>query len=474
MIILVGVVLVINGGLFDEARSASDEMQYDEDRDALVSVVLGSKDSFGYVNYSVLDRNLPKGFTKAGDKKYKSSKGNIFTVNENGDVIFGEGSGRNPPGISDEELFNLEKYILGDNLTGRNVEEIFNMNTGQFTNSDITFLNGNVNNSVFGAGTYRNDVFNGETHVYFKYKNDGNIYRTRIGTSERNLDGETTRNGYTIPEDGIYKLKIIPADTNIGKTALIEGEKFIVLYDAGEKGPNVQLVSANTLAHDLIYIGYEDNMVDWTASSVISEANIFNDTEAGENVLSNIEKTIYSYNHAIENLNKVLEADVAGITNTDLLDIRCVGTDPINKYNENSNMHDTEFTEGMPANNNKYAQGAFNGKLKDGDTNYAEDMERMWLLGIKEAENEYDYWIASRICDYETDQNTDQNLVKYIDYNIRHGQNTESSILRLNSNSQTNGFYTFSQNRGLRPVITIKADSLSKYLINDNDNNNND
>ena len=53
-------------------------------------------------------------------------------------------------------------------------------------------------------------------NVYFRYKNDGNIYRIRIALGTKGVNGENTQQGYTIPENGIYKLKFIPSMLNTG------------------------------------------------------------------------------------------------------------------------------------------------------------------------------------------------------------------------------------------------------------------
>ena len=466
MLILVTVTInfATNGGLFGKARKTAKDTQLEIDRDQLISAVVGSRKRDGYIDFTFLDSHLPTGFTKIGTNTYKSEKENVFTVDKYGKVTDGTGEGneQTPPGITEEDWFNLEKYILGDNLEGRYLEEIWNKNTSQFTNSDLTFINSNAEDSTFLIFAYINNTLYGEGHVYFRYKNDGNIYRMRVATGAKDANGEDTRQGYTMPENGPYKLKVIPSNTNIGKTAMINGEKFIVLYDAKEQGENVQLISANTYMENSVYIGYADNMIDWTDSSVISAANIFNDTDAGESVLSDVEKAIYSYNHAIENLNNKASELAEGNTNSDLLDIRCVGSNPINKNKENNSMQDIEYTRDLPVNHSKYAPGLFNGKLKDGDTNYGEDVERMWLLQIQTAENGYDYWMASRFNDWAIANAGNPNETKEERYSIVHSPDTRSLILLLKRNDEI----AKSANYGLRPVITIKANSLNKYLVN--------
>ena len=92
------------------------------------------------------------------------------------------------------------------------------------------------------------------------------------------MDQSTWR---TIPiseTETIHKISV--TDENVGKTATIDGEEYIVLYGAGEQGQNVQLISSNVYEPESVNLGFDDNIVDWTDSNIISVANIFEDTES--------------------------------------------------------------------------------------------------------------------------------------------------------------------------------------------------
>ena len=124
--------------------------------------------------------------------------------------------------------------------------------------------------------------------ICIKYAVDENYYIFNVLENENwDIDAEMTT-----PISTSEKIKVeLTADGNVGKTATIDGEKYIVLYDAGEKGENVQLVSANTYEVNNVYLGYNDNWIDWTDSSVIAAANIFEDTESRTKCINKCRKS---------------------------------------------------------------------------------------------------------------------------------------------------------------------------------------
>ncbi len=88
MLILVGVSvsIAINGGLFSTAKKATAETQYQEDKEMLLSAVIGAIDNNAEVDYKELDENLPHGF-KGTQGEYTSEAGNLFCVNKSGNII---------------------------------------------------------------------------------------------------------------------------------------------------------------------------------------------------------------------------------------------------------------------------------------------------------------------------------------------------------------------------------------------------
>ena len=116
-------------------------------------------------------------------------------------------------------------------------------------------------------------------------------------------------------------------------------------------------------------------------------------------MLSDVEKAIYSYNHLVENLNIKCEEVVEDLigANNNVLDVRCIGSNPLNKNSENSVAYTSNNLNNIPDSDwSVYSTGSFNGILKDTDTNYIEDRSQMSDLGISASDNNKSYWIPSR------------------------------------------------------------------------------
>ena len=120
MLILVGVTVnvALNGGLFSTAKTAVNKTQIELDRDILLSAVVGAIGSNGEVDFSVLDKNLPEGFT-GSNGTYISKSGNKFKVDKNGTITYIENG--NEQGTEDEDLAVLKRYFLGENGEGKDV-----------------------------------------------------------------------------------------------------------------------------------------------------------------------------------------------------------------------------------------------------------------------------------------------------------------------------------------------------------------
>ena len=93
MLILVGVTVTValNGGLFITAKQGTDQTQIETEKEQLLGIVMGAIGEDGKVNFNVLDNNLPEGFTKVGEKTYKSNvTGKTYMVSENGSITMVE------------------------------------------------------------------------------------------------------------------------------------------------------------------------------------------------------------------------------------------------------------------------------------------------------------------------------------------------------------------------------------------------
>lgn len=91
MLILVGVTIniVFDEGIFEEAQDANKITQMEIDRQQLRVAVVEAIGDNGLVDFSYLDNNLPEGFTE-NNETYTSPTGNVFAVDENGNITFDE------------------------------------------------------------------------------------------------------------------------------------------------------------------------------------------------------------------------------------------------------------------------------------------------------------------------------------------------------------------------------------------------
>ena len=88
MLILTGVTLSItlgDNGLVNKAKEATTQTQVAMDRELLLSAVVGAIGNDGKVNLSAIV--LPEGFT-GSNGTYTSKNGNVFTVSENGEILY--------------------------------------------------------------------------------------------------------------------------------------------------------------------------------------------------------------------------------------------------------------------------------------------------------------------------------------------------------------------------------------------------
>lgn len=215
---------------------------------------------------------------------------------------------------------------------------------------------------------------------------------------------------------------------------------WVILYDDEING--LQMISVDTLKYNSnnFYLGTKDSSItDW--SSLITVADL-----DGNDNLTNFEKAVYSYNNAIDTLNKACESLVSN--NENIIDVRCVGSNPTNKQAENKILYKTEELENWPINDNDYKAGVGNNIAKGMDTNYISDFERMKELGINETGEVY--WMASR--SIEKGEN-------FVYFSIRlvsdEGDNDSDSLYHIFKLRTGDEDY---HPRGLRPVVSLKKD----------------
>jgi len=274
--------------------------------------------------------------------------------------------------------------------------------------------------------------------VYVTYK--GMIYKVIVGS-----DFVTDDITVAIEDVGV-----------LGKYVQYEGKLWRVLYDEGEYGEGAQLISADTLEVDSVYLGYNDSIINWSDPEVIAEANKFStDNPSETEVLSSVEKAIYSYNHAIENLNTKCASLITD--NSKITAVRSVGSNPSSPNSEAENCS-LEILKTWPQSDSRYPAGTFYGIGKDTDENYLTDYERMGVLGISKSGNSEEYWLASRLVTEYSD---------YVIFKVRHvssGGYLDSDDLWYVNSSGVDGY---DDNDGVRPVVSLKSGILKEAIESD-------
>lgn len=326
------------------------------------------------------------------------------------------------------QLTDLEKYILGANGTGRNLEEIckdsshYDSETNNyiiewnFIDDETTEINEaeKVTHEIHTGYDHYGDSETGyymERYFYIKYED--NLYRFKTVYNSEITDNiylySTTGREVTVPINKNERIKKIevPEGKHIGEEVTFNGIEYIVLYGEGEKEQGVQLITKNAMDngdnfYNYIYLGSRDPMLDNLPEGTITALEK-NKTIGTENEILDLEKALYSYNHAVSTLNSTCEKIIkTGMNDKDknkIVNVRSVGSNP----NSNDTIiredgvlqyySSTDFAQ-WPINDKYYEAGIVNGKVENRDINYLEDYDRLVAIGKVSANNWY--WLASR------------------------------------------------------------------------------
>ena len=162
---------------------------------------------------------------------------------------------------------------------------------------------------------------------------------------------------------------------------------------------------------------------------LITSACVGNDVTLGD---SDFTTSMNSYNNAISTLN-----NAAGVyNNSDYSTARCVGSNPIKPSAEAGYFTSSESY-----------MSAYNGQLKDTDTNYETDYNQMEALKINDIADEY--WLASR--GVYSSSSSSGFSVRCVDASGYVDLSILCDVIsggRANANDDSNG---------LRPVFTLKS-----------------
>ncbi len=395
MLILVGVTVNIslNGGLFDTAKQAAKATEVESEIEQLSSSTWGSIGTDGKVDFEKLNSNLPEGFElKSGT--YVSSKGNRYTIDENGTVE------------ADKVPVELKNYVLGEDLEGKNVTEIVNMNTLKFIDDPDTEENEEETILLMFTNSISMDKDTKYLYAYIKY--NSKAYKVTV-------DEETYN---------IQKLELIyETQGNEGKdlgeiTGDTQYEGWTIIYD---NGTTYEAVSSTTIGNVGIGSGSSSDAIDHYNSAIY---DIY--LELAELALT--EESDIPSSKAIRNVGQRLSWNIGNLNEEEFLKL-----DPAKGY----------FTE-VPSEWTTYSE--YNGKLKNADMEWENDLVRMYYWGISNVDE--DYWIASR--DIIIGEN---NIAFYIYYFSSEGMLMLKPMCSVNSGALNAGSYS---SNALRPIITVE------------------
>ena len=313
--------------------------------------------------------------------------------------------------------FNLEDWFLGEDRQGKQFNTIMT--------TKVEFI---AQSNEPGAGE--------DPYVYLKYQDK--YYKYKL--TEINDDW------YTDAEYGIREIENYTGE-RLGKYVEygdIDGDnkkdKWIIIYDDEIHG--IQMISADSYKYngDKFCLGYNDTLItDWETLGKTSE----------------LERSIYSYNHAISTLNTACDNLISKENrHSKIVGVRCVGSnpDPNNIYSENTTLYETNILDGV-----------FNKKGYSEDLNYEYDCDRMYLINwldidIPDPVNGTDYWLASRKIEEDKNKETCEFCIRDMYWE------TESPNVELIFGCYDEATYNpsggWNASNYLRPVIMLDYDTV--------------
>ena len=190
---------------------------------------------------------------------------------------------------------------------------------------------------------------------------------------------------------------------------------------------------------DIFFLGDEDSSIkNWKL--LIKEADLDDN-----GYLTNFEKSVYSYNNAIDSLNTECKDLIT--ENINIIDVRSAGSNPTDKESENETLYTSDNLEKWPIKNSTYVTGIANGISKGTDENYLSDFERMVSLKINTTGD--NYWLASR---YITDNS--ESVYFWLRSCNDNGEGQPAAMWYTNEKV----VFGFGDGLKLRPVVSLKDD----------------
>lgn len=379
-----------------------------------------------------------------GPLTVKMKSGNFYTVTESGEITSSQvGNVGGGSGESGEEMTILAKYIFGPDLAGRPMTDIIDMDDFSFKDDEETV---DIDETQTIAANFITSAQASNELGIIYFESQGITYKFGANVNSYLTDKEYGVVNIYEPEEG----------TRVGKYVEDEnGDTWRIIYDDSTHG--LQMVSTNTFQYNNsdFYLGYNDTLItDWTSINTGTSEFKLADLNGNKSLDDNLEKSIYSYNQAIETLNTACEnlfKENGNYTRPYIQDVRCVGSNSVfaNKNSENTTTAtsaEIPLLETLPKNNASQAAGIVNGKGYGTDNNYETDFDRMVALGINGSDE--DYWLASRVVYADSG---------YVYFDVRYvgsGGYYISGYLWYVSESGALGNYS---SNALRPVVSLSS-----------------
>ena len=440
MIIIAGAIIISlsNTNIIDQAEKASNDYTIAQEKEKIglalsewqIEKYVGEKSIKETIKYSLEGTATVLGNDHGPLTVIFNKTENAYTVTKDGTVL-----------VREDSL--LEKYILGSNLVGRPITDIFNLDDSTFKDDEKTVDKDET--QTIGANFVASTLASNELKIIY-FESQGIIYKIGFNVNSYLTDKEYGVVDIYEPEEG----------SRVGKYVEDEnGATWRIIYDDDIHG--LQMISTNTFKYNgsNFYLGYYNTLItDWTSINSVSSEFGLADLNGNKSLDDNLEKSIYSYNQAIETLNTACEnlfKENGVYTKTYIQDVRSAGSNPVfaNKNSENATVTTSAnfpLLETLPKNNVSQAAGIVNGKGYGTDNNFETDFDRMVALGINASDT--GYWLASRVVIAAS--NDVQFGVRYV-----YGGNTCIGYnlwgVRETGTFDNNGYIA------LRPVVSLKS-----------------
>lgn len=449
MLILAGIAIntVIGGGLFDEAMGAEDEMQKEADSKALMTAALSSLKPNKKVDFNVLDNNLPDGFTKTGDRRYKSAKGNIFTVDLDGIVTFVE-----------KGTIDFSWASVG--LAGVETSATYKSSGGrlQFTNDgkiDFYYIDEETEIETlileFDATKHV-----GDSPFTFTTEEKTSFYNTLLSVNGSNINSQEVQ---AFILSLINESAALEVSQNTGNISYLIGEYtesfFTKMTDAlGKK------VNYNNMDW---YVLYDDSYhgVELVSAEAYGSVTLGSDPQTGS-----FEQALNSYNNAVATLTQAC-INATGISSN----IRNIGGPA--QDSQNAEYLLASEIPGYDVNNDTWFditaiagnEGIANGEI------FNEDENQILNLGIFITDTPASYWISSIYHDWHDD---DENGVQGVVFGLgrsdpsNNGSSFWPHLVKCYNDTIQNNYphHQWSQigPYAVRPVVKISHQLLEQLL----------